>query len=78
MELPFDAVVLGEKQSRSTSGGFASNPPGDWTAVKIFLPKGGDEGELFLNLNLVLGKGEFSPKDSDYAVYVLGELAKVL
>jgi hypothetical protein len=46
--------------------------------VKIFLPKGGDDGEVFLNFDAVLGKGEFSIKDSDYGDYLLRELAKVL
>jgi hypothetical protein len=77
-ELAFDAVLLGEKQSRNPTGGYADKPPGDWMVVKIFLPKGGDEGEVFLNLNPVLGKGEFSIKDSDYGDYVVTQLAKVL
>jgi hypothetical protein len=76
--LPFDAVILGEKQSRSASGGFSANPAGDWMTIKIFLPKGGDEAQVFLNLNPSLGKGEFSLKDSDYGDYLLRELAKVL
>ena len=77
-ELAFDAVVLGEKQSRSTSG-FSSQPPGDWMLIKLFFPKGrGDEAEVFLNFNPVLGKGEFSIKDSDYGDYLLREFAKVL
>ena len=76
--LPFDLVVLGEKQSRDSEGAFSSKPPGDWIATKIFLPSGGDDGELYLNLNFVLGKGEFSIKDSDYGDYLLQELAKVL
>src|SRR5262245_60398316 len=45
-ELPFDAVVLGENQSRGPSGGFSSSPPGDWIAIKIFLPRGRDENEV--------------------------------
>lgn len=77
-ELAFDAIVLGENQSRNSSGGFAETPPGDWILIKIFLPKGGDDGEVFLNLNPVLGKGEFSIKDSDYGDYLLKEFAKVL
>jgi hypothetical protein len=77
-ELPFDAVVLAENQSRGPSGGFSSSPPGDWIAIKIFLPRGRDEGEVFLNINPVLGKGEFSIKDSDYGDYLLREFAKVL
>ena len=57
----------------------SDNPPGDWMMVKIFLPKGSDdEGELFLNLNPLLSKGEFSIKDSDYGDYLLKQFAKVL
>jgi len=78
-ELGFDAVVLGQNQSRGTSGGFSSKPPGDWILIKLFFPKGrGDKAEMFLNLNPVLGKGEFSLKDSDYGDYLLQEFAKVL
>jgi hypothetical protein len=76
--LPFDLVVLGERQSRDSEGGYSSKPPGDWIATKIFLPSGGDDGEVYLNLNFVLGKGEFSIKDSDYGDYLLQEFAKVL
>jgi len=46
--------------------------------MKIFLPKGSDDGEVFLNINRIDGKGEFSIKDSDYGDYVLNALAKVL
>jgi hypothetical protein len=74
----FSATVLGENQSRSPSGGFTDKPTGDWTAIKITLPRDGDEGEVFLNLNRALGKGEFSLKDSDYGDYLLKELGKVL
>jgi|HubBroStandDraft_4_1064222.scaffolds.fasta_scaffold164389_2 hypothetical protein len=77
-DLAFDGVVLGERQRRNPSGGYFSSPPGDWTTTKIFLPKGGDDGEVFFNFNPVLDKGEFSIKDSDYGDYVLKELAKVL
>jgi hypothetical protein len=77
-ELLFSAAVIGEKQSRTAGGGFSDHPLGDWVLVKLFLPKGGDDGEVFLNFNPVLGKGEFSIKDSDYGDYVLNELAKVL
>ena len=77
-ELPFDAAILGQRQSRDASGGFSGRPKGDWTLLKLFLPKGGDDGEVFLNINSVLGKAEFSMKDSDYGDYVLGQLARVL
>jgi hypothetical protein len=47
--------------------------------IKLFLPKGGhDQGEVFLNLNPLLGKGEFSLKDSDYGDYLLKQFAQVL
>ncbi|PYX93194.1 MAG: hypothetical protein DMG67_04875 [Acidobacteria bacterium] len=78
-ELPFDAILLDEKLSRSPARTFSDNPPGDWMMVKVFLPKGSDdEGELFLNLNPLLSKGEFSIKDSDYGDYLLKQFAKVL
>lgn len=77
-EVPFDAVVLGDHQSRDESGGYHDNPRGDWILLKLFLPKGGDDGELFLNINPVLGKGEFSIKDEEYGDYLLGQFARVL
>jgi hypothetical protein len=75
-ELPFAAVILGDHVSHSPNGGFAVNPPGNWTAIKLFL--GGGSSEVFLDLNTVLGKGEFSMKDPEYGDGVLQELAKVL
>jgi hypothetical protein len=75
--LSFDGAVLGQNQSRNDSG-FHDKPRGDWILLKVFLPQGGDEGEFFLNLNPIAGKGEFSIKDEDYGDYVLNELAKVL
>jgi hypothetical protein len=77
-ELPFNAAILGEQQSRDASGGYSNRPKGDWTLLKLFLPKGGDDGEVFLNINPVIGKAEFSIKDSDYGNYLLEQLAKVL
>jgi hypothetical protein len=77
-ELPFDGIVLGEAESRNFHGGYSENPKGDWTTMKIFLPKGGDDGEVYLNVNPVSGQGEFSIKDSDYGDYVIAEFAKVL
>jgi len=75
--LPFEFAILGEHQSRSADGGFSDEPPGDWTAMKIFLGEGEGEGEVFLNLNPVANKGEFSMKDADYGDIVLAELAKI-
>ena len=77
-ELPFNAAIIGEQQSRDAAGGYSNRPKGDWTLLKLFLPKGGDDGEVFLNINPVMGKAEFSIKDSDYGNYVLEQLAKVL
>lgn len=78
LDLSFNLVVLGENLSRDAGGGLSDKPPGDWISTKIFLPKDGDDGEVFLHLNPILGKGEFSIKDSDYGDFVLQELAKVL
>ncbi len=74
--LPFEFAILGENQSRSREGGFSDKPPGGWMAMKIFLA--GGEGEVFLNLNTLANKAEFSIKDADYGDIVLAELAKVL
>jgi len=74
--LPFEFVILGENQSRSSGGGFSDKQRGDWTAMKVFLA--GGEGEVFLNLNPVANKAEFSIKDSDYGDIVLSELARIL
>lgn len=75
-ELPFQLAVIGDNLSRASGGGFNAQPPGDWTATKIFLA--GGEAEVFLNTNTVLGKAEFSIKDPDDGDQVLAELAKVL
>ena len=79
-KMPFDVAFLGVNQSKlpdtaNTFGGFRSNPPGDWTVVKVFLP---DDIEFFLNINSTAGKAEFSMKDDSYGDDILKELAKVL
>jgi hypothetical protein len=73
--LPFDYVVLGENETRSPNG-FHDKPKGNWTTMKIFLAKG--KGEVFLNVNSVAHKAEFSIKDPAYGDIVLVELAKIL
>jgi len=75
-ELPFSAAILGEHVRHSPNGGFTVKPAGNWTTIKLFLGDG--SSEVFLNLNPVLGKGEFSIKDPVYGDGVLQELAKVL
>jgi hypothetical protein len=77
-EIPFTAAILGTHQSHAQDGGFFTEPKGNWTCMKIFIGKKDDPAEVFLNFNLVLHKGEFSIKDSDYGDDVLRELAKVL
>jgi phosphate starvation-inducible protein PhoH and related proteins len=76
--LDFTCVIIGENQSLSSGGGFADNPSGDWTAMKIFLPTGDDNAEVFLNFNAKTGKAQFSQKDPDYGDPVLAKLATVL
>lgn len=76
--LPFTFVNLGDNLSQTPGGGFNANPPGGWTAIKIFIGEGEQEGEVFVNLNPAIGKGQFSIKDSDYGDIVLKQLATVL
>lgn len=76
--LPFTYAILGENQSQASGGGFNENPPGNWTAMKIFLGDGDEEAEVFLNLNPTIKKGQFSIKDPDYGDSLLKYLAKVL
>ncbi len=45
--------------------------------MKIFIGEN-DEGQVFLNINPDLRKGEFSIKDSEYGNFVLAQLARVL
>lgn len=77
-ELPFTAAILGTHQSHAANGGFFVKPPGNWTAMKIFIGNEDSSSEVFLNFNPVLGKGEFSMKDPDYGDELLRELAGVL
>jgi len=76
--VPFTFANIGENLSQTAGGGFGTMPPGNWTAIKIFLGEGDQEGEVFLNLNPKIGKGQFSMKDPEYGDLVLAELAKVL
>jgi len=76
--LPFTCVSFGRNQSQASDGGFFANPPGNWTPMKIFIGDGDQEGEVFFNLNPVLGKGQFSIKDADYGDIVLRQLSSVL
>jgi hypothetical protein len=69
---------IGEELSQANGGGFSAKPPGNWTAMKLFLGEGEQEGEVFLNINANTRTGEFSMKDSEYGDFVLTELAKVL
>jgi hypothetical protein len=76
--LSFTFVSLGQNQSQTTDGGFTDKPTGNWSPMKIFIGEGEEEGEVFLNLNPVLKKGQFSIKDADYGDIVLRQLARVL
>jgi hypothetical protein len=76
--LPFTYVTFGKNQSQAPGGGFSPNPAGHWTPMKIFLTVGEQEGEVFVNLNPLMKKGQFSIKDQDYGDIVLAQLARVL
>jgi hypothetical protein len=77
-ELPFEYVRFGERLSRTAKGGLAEAPSGTWTAMKLFIGQGEDEGEVFFNINPDTGHGEFSIKDAEYGDIVLAQLATVL
>lgn len=76
--LPFTYVNFGGNMSKASGGGLNVNPPGDWTAFKVFLGSGEQESQFFINVNPVIGKAEFSIKDEEYGDKALAELAKVL
>jgi hypothetical protein len=77
--VPFDFVDLGHHMSQDPAdGGFNVRPRGNWTATKIFLGAGKQEGQVFLNINSAIRKGQFSIKDEEYGDVVLAQLAKVL
>lgn len=74
--LPFEFASFGNNVPRFADGSFGEDGKGNWIAMKIFLQ--GGEGEVYLDLNPVIGKGEFTIKDPDYGDIVIAELAKVL
>jgi hypothetical protein len=76
--LPFTFVNFGDNFSQAQGGGFNADPAGSWTAIKIFIGEGEQEGEVFLNFNPAIAKGQFSIKDADYGDIVLTQLATVL
>jgi hypothetical protein len=76
--LSFQFVSFGKNNSQAPGGGFNAKPPGNWTPMKLFIGKGDQEGQVFLNLNPVVRKGQFSIKDPDYGDIVLAQLARVL
>ncbi len=78
LRLPFEFVVLGERNSQAKDGGFYTKPAGNWTTMKIFMGEGDDECEVFLNFNPVSGKAQFAEKDVDYGDLCLAQLATVL
>ena len=76
--LPFTYVNLGGNSSQAEGGGLKGSQPGNWTAMKLFFGDGAEESEVFLNINPIIGKAEFSIKDEEYGDQVLAQLAKVL
>jgi hypothetical protein len=75
-DVPFTYAVFGLQTRRYPDGGYGPEKTGTWITLKLFFRDG--EPEVFLNLNPVIGKGEFSIKDPDYGDEVISELAKVL
>jgi hypothetical protein len=77
-DLPFVFVSFGQNLSQDAGGGFNGQPPGHWTPIKLFIGEGEQEGQVFLNLNPAIKKGQFSIKDAEYGDIVLAHLARVL
>jgi hypothetical protein len=76
--LPFTYVTFGNNNSQAPGGGFNAKPAGHWTPMKIFIGEGEQEGQVFVNINPVIKKGQFSMKGQDYGDIVLARLASVL
>jgi hypothetical protein len=77
--LPFDCVILGDhlSQSQDSHGGFTSEPGGNWTATKITIDNKDAEYEVYLDLNPVSRKAQFSGEGNDGGA-VVAKLATVL
>jgi hypothetical protein len=73
-ELAFDYTVVGENQSQ-LNGGFASDPKGNWTVMKV---RSGKAPEFFLNVDAFDHKAEFALADPHSGASTLAELANVL
>lgn len=76
--LPFTFANIGDNLSQAPRGGFNGEPPGHWSAIKIFIGEGKQEADVFVNINTTINKGQFSIKDPDYGDLVLSYLARVL
>jgi len=76
--LPFTYVTFGNNNSQASDGGFKAKPAVYWTPMKIFIGEGEQEGQVFVNINPVIKKGQFSMKDQGYGDIVLAQLASVL
>jgi hypothetical protein len=76
--LPFTYITFGNNNSQAPGGGFNAKPAGHWTPMKIFIGNGEQEGQVFVNINPVIKKGQFSMKDPEYGDIVLAQLSSVL
>ena len=76
--VPFMYANLGDNLSQAGGGGLTQDPPGHWTALKLFFGEGDQESQVFLNINPSTRKAQFAIKDPDYGDLVMAEFAKVL
>ena len=79
-ELAFTYAHYGDHMSQAVSGGFAEDPPGDWSVYKLFVgtTKDGEPAEIFLNVDAPAGVGQFARKDPQYGETLLSYLSSVL
>ena len=76
--VPFPYANLGDNLSQAGGGGLTQDPPGHWTALKLFFGEGDQESQVFLNINSSIRKAQFAIKDPDYGNLAMAEFAKVL
>jgi hypothetical protein len=76
--IPFTYIHIGDNLSQDAAGTFNTNPPVNWTALKLIFGEGDRESQIFLHINPGTKKAQFSMIDPRYGDLALAELAKVL
>ncbi|MEP6985504.1 MAG: hypothetical protein ABI970_07895 [Chloroflexota bacterium] len=75
-EIPFMAAIFGYNLHRHDDGGFTNKQAGHWMPTKLTTLR--DADEVYMNLNLEEGLGEFASKGSYFGKTFLSEFAKIV